>query len=134
MMNFFPTGEVPEAVQSQDEYPKTDVASFEEIYVAAQLVECYCLGLHQIPGWASAGESSYFRFLLWRCWSKICHVRKTNAHDVSTGAEGGIGVFVWSTESFRNREVPPGIRPLSLPSSFDRLFNGSFEPDVDQAA
>ncbi|MCJ1459265.1 hypothetical protein MMC28_009642 [Mycoblastus sanguinarius] len=103
-MNFFPTGEVPEAVQSQDEYPKTDVASFEEIYVAAQLVECYCLGLHQIPGWASAG------------------------------AEGGIGVFVWSTESFRNREVPPGIRPLSLPSSFDRLFNGSFEPDVDQAA
>ena len=40
----------------------TDVASFNDLWIAADLIETCCLGAHR-PGWASAGKPPLFRFL-----------------------------------------------------------------------
>ena len=58
MLEFFPPGSLP----GQDpwgprDYPDTDVASFQDLWLASDLIETCCLQSRRSPGWALAGEA-----------------------------------------------------------------------------
>lgn len=61
MLDFFPHGSLP----GQDPfghyvYADTDVASFQDLWLAADFVEICCLQSQHIPGWALVGKAFYF--------------------------------------------------------------------------
>lgn len=94
MLEFFPHGSLPgQDPFSPHIYADTDVASFQDLWLAADFIEICCLQSQHTPGWALVGE-----------------------HE-------SLGVFVWTTNSAEDREVPKGAPTLSLLSNYTRLFN-----------
>ena len=61
MLDFFPKGSLPgEDPSSETERYDTDVTSFQDLWLTADLIETCCLVGEHIPGWASDGMSSLF--------------------------------------------------------------------------
>ena len=61
MMEFFPHGSLPgQDPFSHHVYADTDVASFQDLWLAADFIEICCLQSQHIPGWALVGEA--FRY------------------------------------------------------------------------
>ncbi|KAL6719060.1 hypothetical protein ACLMJK_003295 [Lecanora helva] len=88
MLNFFqkdPRQQMPEIPGKW--HASRDMASFYEIWQAANQLERVCLLHNGQPGWASEG------------------------------GRGAIGVFMWGTDSDENRRVPQGEKIPALPSS-----------------
>ena len=57
MLDFFPHGSLPgQDPLSPQIYADTDIASFQDIWLAADLIETCCLQSQHIPGWATVGE------------------------------------------------------------------------------
>lgn len=57
MLDFFPEGTLPgEDPPGPDSYANTDVASFEDLWIAADLIEICCLMMQRIPGWTPVGK------------------------------------------------------------------------------
>ena len=64
MLEFFPPASLPgQDPFSPQIYVDTDVASFQDLWLAADLIETCCLQSQRKPGWALAGEA--FRCILW---------------------------------------------------------------------
>ena len=64
MMDFFPYGSLPgQDPLSHHVYADTDVASFQDLWLAADFIEICCLQSQHTPGWSLVGEA--FRRLLW---------------------------------------------------------------------
>lgn len=111
-LNFFGPGELP-GIKPWDwgTKPTSDLASYEDIWHAAQKVEWECVKLAKRSGWQPTGEfyvcfaSDLITYLL------SCSTR--------TGRHGGIGLFVWSTNSEMNRKIPGSHGPHSLHQSPD---------------
>ena len=58
MLGFFPRGSLPGQDHfSPQIYADTDVASFQDLWLAADLIETCCLQPQHIPGWALVGEA-----------------------------------------------------------------------------
>ena len=58
MLDFFPHGSLPgQDPLSPQIYADTDVASFQDLWLAADLIETCCLQSQRKPGWALAGEA-----------------------------------------------------------------------------
>ena len=56
MVDFFPPGSLPgQDPFSHYEYTDTDVATFQDLWLAADFIETCCLRGEQMPGWALAG-------------------------------------------------------------------------------
>lgn len=101
MLDFFPPGSLPgQDPSGHDVYSDTDVASFQGLWLAADYVEICCLQSQHTPGWALVGERD------------------------------SLGVFIWTTNSAEDREVPKGAPTLSLPSNLTRLFTSVNESGV----
>ena len=57
MLDFFPSGVLPqEDPMGPVSYTNTDVASFQDIWITADLIEICCLTMQRIPGWAPIGK------------------------------------------------------------------------------
>ena len=64
MIDFFPHASLPgQDPLSPEIYSDTDVASFQDLWLAADLIETCCLQPQHKPGWALAGEA--FRCIPW---------------------------------------------------------------------
>lgn len=58
MLDFFPYGSLPgQDPLSHHAYADTDLATFEELWLAADFIEICCLQSQHIPGWALVGEA-----------------------------------------------------------------------------
>ena len=59
MLGFFPPGSLPgQDTWGPDVFVESDVATFEDLWISADMIETCCLQQHRIPGWAAQGESS----------------------------------------------------------------------------
>ncbi|KAL6720352.1 hypothetical protein ACLMJK_002273 [Lecanora helva] len=65
----------------------TDVASFNDLWLTADLIEACCMVNEHHPGWAIAGTYD------------------------------SIGVFIWTAGSYEDRLVPPGVPTFSTTSN-----------------
>lgn len=64
MMDFFPYGSLPgQDPFSHYEYTDTDVATFQDLWLSADIIETCCLHSEHMPGWALVGET--FPCLIW---------------------------------------------------------------------
>lgn len=58
MLEFFPYGSLPgQDPFSHHVYTDTDVASFQDLWLAADFIEICCLQSQNRPGWALVGET-----------------------------------------------------------------------------
>ena len=56
MLDTFPAGTLPgQDPLDEHTYTDTDIASFQELWLAADLIETCCLKPQHTPGWALAG-------------------------------------------------------------------------------
>ena len=88
MLSTFTWGELPGEDPRHPppgDFPTSDIASFHELWWAAQKLEMWCLAMQEQLGWAEVGKLN------------------------------NIGVFVWSTNSAMNRRVPHGSGSLTMP-------------------
>lgn len=64
MLDFFPGGTLPGKEHlGPYTYTNTDVASFQDLWLAADLIEMCCLKRQKIPGWAPVGKELLVLFL-----------------------------------------------------------------------
>jgi len=64
MLDFFQSGTLPgEDSFGPHPYTNTDVASFEDLWLAADRIERCCLVMQRIPGWAPVGREDSPLFL-----------------------------------------------------------------------
>ena len=102
MLDFFAEKLLPgEDPSTPIEAQKTDVSSFTDLWLTADLIESCCLMPSHEPGWAAAGMSFLLRnlFLL-----ADCH----------PGTSDSIGVFIWTASCYEDRLVPPGVPTFAL--------------------
>lgn len=64
MLETFPRGSLPgQDPFSHHDYTDTDLASFQDLWLAADYIELCCLEFQHTPGWALVGEA--LSCLLW---------------------------------------------------------------------
>lgn len=101
MLETFPHGSLPgQDPFSRHDYTDTDLASFQDLWLAADHIELCCLEFQHTPGWALVGERD------------------------------SIGVFIWTTNSAEDREVPQGAPTLPFSSNLTRLLTSVNESGV----
>lgn len=120
MMEYFPYGSLPgQDPFSQHVYADTDLASFQDLWLAGDYIEICCLQSQHMPGWSLVGEAFPAAFL------------GGSKADCAIGRHESIGVFVWTRKSPQDREVPQGPPTDSLPSNFTILLNSVNETPED---
>ena len=90
---------------------ETDIASFTDLWLTADLVEACCLGPERHPGWAPAGKLVRPSSTLHCCciagqrFAKCIHL---------VGTYNSIGVFIWTASCYEDRLVPRGVPTIKL--------------------
>ena len=116
MLNTFPSGILPgEDPQGTYTYGTSDVTSFYDLWSIGGTIELNCLMGRQSPGWGPAGKlitplSHAMYTILPFSWRKLT--------PFVTGDHYNIGVFIWNSDSYWNRNIPYSP-PTSVPASQD---------------
>ena len=99
MVGHLPKSQLPGAWRVQRLL--SDVGTWEEVWTTAKLVYQRCVIGGNRPGWTTLGKHSFSLLLDPVSISETPNIE--NIFDV--GAQGGIGVFFWPTDSWISRAV-----------------------------
>ena len=132
MLDFFKDFTLPGLDPSRSLKPDTtDVASFTDLWLIADLIESCCLIKDHIPGWAGAGKQLVLHRIL-ASDLPLLHF-SADIRPLILGVHNSIGIFIWTTSSYQDRLVPKGVQPYLLANATDVFLDESTGPETHSA-